>query len=149
MFAASVGFVLVILTLAADFVYARVAAAAPEAQVLTAVGGAVRVPVSDVSDGNMHLYRVNADGTELRFMIIRKPDGSWGTALDACAICGWAGYRQSGSNIICRNCASAIYVPTIGQSGGCNPIVIPSRVQNGQLVLDLSAMASAAQNVPH
>jgi len=149
MFAASVGFVVVILTLAADFVYARVAAAAPESQLLTAQGNAVRVPVADVSDGNMHLYRVNDGGTELRFMVIRKPDGNWGTALDACAICGWAGYRQSGSNVICRNCASAIYVPTIGQSGGCNPIAIPSRVDGQQLVLDLSAMAGAAQNVPH
>jgi len=149
MFAASVGFVLVILTLAADFVYARVAAAAPEAQLLMPQGDTVRVPIMDVSDGNMHLYRVTAGSTELRFLVIRKPNGEWGTALDACAICGWAGYRQSGSNIICRNCASAIYVPTIGQAGGCNPIVIPSHVEGAQLVLNLSAMSDAAQNVPH
>ena len=148
MFAACVGFVLVILMLAADFVYARVAAAPPESQLLTAQGNVVRVPVAGVSDGNMHLFRINIGGTELRFMVIRKPDGNWGTALDACSICGWSGYRQSGSNIICRNCASAIYVPTIGQAGGCNPVGVPSHVEGQQLVMDLSALSDAARNVP-
>ncbi len=54
-------------------------------------------------------------------MIIKKPDG-WGTALDACRICGAEGYRQDGQNVVCRHCGSAIYVPSIGQAGGCNPI---------------------------
>ena len=81
-------------------------------------------------------------------MVIRKPDGNWGTALDACSICGWAGYHQTGSNIICRNCASAIYAPTIGQAGGCNPVGVPSRVEGRELVMDLSAMATAAAGVP-
>ena len=80
--------------------------------------------------------------------MIRKPEG-WGTAIDACAICGWASYRQDGSNVICRNCASAIYVPTIGQAGGCNPVGIPSRVEGGDLVMDLPAIAHAASGVPH
>ena len=57
MFAAAVVFVLVILTLAADFVYARVAAAPPQAQTLTAQGGVVRIPTADVSDGNMHILQ--------------------------------------------------------------------------------------------
>jgi FTR1 family protein len=149
MFAASLGLVVVILTLAADFVYARVAAAAPDAQILNAVGNQVRVPIADVSDGNMHLFRVNDNGAEMRFLVIRKPDGSWGTALDGCSICGWSGYRQNGSNIVCRNCASAIYVPTIGQAGGCNPVGVPSHVEGAQLVMDLSAMTDAARNVPH
>ena len=60
----------------------------------------------------------------LRFMIIKKPSG-WGTALDACRICGAEGYRQDGQNVICRHCGSAIYVPTVGEAGGCNPIGVP------------------------
>jgi high-affinity iron transporter len=148
MFAAALAFVAVILTLAADFVYARVAAAPPQAQLVTAQDDLVRIPISTVNDGDMHLFRVEIGGTSLRFMVIRKPDG-WGTALDACAICGWSGYRQSGSNVICRNCGSAIYVPTIGQAGGCNPVGVPSRVDGAELVLNLSAIANAAQGVPH
>ncbi len=149
MFAAGAVFVLVILMLTADFVYAQVAAAPPAAQTLIAQGSTVRVPIADVSDGNLHIFSVDAGGKSLRFIVIRKPDGTWGTALDACMICGWAGYKQDGSNVVCRTCASAIYVPTIGQAGGCNPVVLPSRVDGGELVMDLSALTDASRNVPN
>jgi uncharacterized membrane protein len=81
--------------------------------------------------------------------VIRKPNGSWGTALDACLICGTAGYRQDGSNVVCRNCASAIYIPTIGEAGGCNPVGVPSRAENGTLVIDVSTLAEARSRVSH
>lgn len=148
MLTAAVAFVAVILTLAADFVYARVAAAAPQAQLLTAQGNLVRIPVANVNDGDLHFFQVEANKTILRFIVVRKPDGSWGTALDACMICGWPGYRQNGSNVVCRNCASAIYVPTIGQSGGCNPVAVVSRVEGSELVMDLTALTNAARSVP-
>lgn len=148
MLTAAVAFVAVILTLAADFVYARVAAAAPQAQLLTAQGNLVRIPVASVNDGDLHFFQVEANKTILRFIVVRKPDGSWGTALDACMICGWPGYRQNGSNVVCRNCASAIYVPTIGQSGGCNPVAVASRVEGSELVMDLTALTNAARSVP-
>jgi uncharacterized membrane protein len=77
----------------------------------------------------------------VRFIVIRKPNGSWGTALDACLICGTAGYRQEGSNVICRNLRSAIYIPTIGEAGGCNPVGVPSRAENGALVIDVANLA--------
>jgi high-affinity iron transporter len=148
MFAAAAAFLAVILTLAADFVYARVAAAPPQAQLLTAQNNLVQVPISEVSDGNLHIFRVEVNGTELRFLVIRKPDGTWGTALDACMICGWSGYHQTGENVTCRNCASAIYVPTIGQAGGCNPVGVASHVDGQELVLDLAALGEAARHVP-
>ncbi len=144
MFAAGAGFVILILTFAADFVYARVAAAPPQAQLLQAQGDTVHVPTADVSDGNLHFFRVEVNGTTLRFMVLHKPDGSWGTALDACMICGWAGYKQDGANITCRNCASAIYSPTIGQAGGCNPVGLPAEVEGQDLVMNLSAFSTAA-----
>ena len=97
MFTAAVVFVVVILTLTADFVYARVSAAPPSAQAVAAQNGVVRIPTAQVNDGSLHFFTVDANNTSLRFIVIRKPDGTWGTALDACMICGWAGYRQSGS----------------------------------------------------
>jgi uncharacterized membrane protein len=90
---------------------------------------------------------VDASGTSLRFLVIRKPNGNWGTALDACLICGTAGYRQDGSNVVCRNCASAIYIPTIGEAGGCNPVGVPSRLDSGALVIDVSKLAEARSRV--
>jgi FTR1 family protein len=138
----------VILILAAEFAYTRVTATT-EARSIQADGSVVRVPLSEVSDSNLHIYSVDANGTSLRFLVIRKPNGSWGTALDACLICGMAGYRQEGSNVVCRNCASAIYVPTIGQAGGCNPIGVPSRAENGALVIDVASLAEARSQVSH
>ena len=149
MFASAIFFVAVILALTADFVYARAAAAPPQAEVLMPRGDQVHVPISEVSDGTLHFFRTEVANTSLRFIVIRKPDGSWGTALDACMICGWSGFHQNGSNVICRNCGSAIYVPTIGQPGGCNPVGVPSQVQGQDLVIDLSALSDAAHNVPN
>jgi high-affinity iron transporter len=148
MLTAGAAFVAVILTLAADFVYARVSAAPPPAQLLADAGGAVRVPIGRVDDGNLHIFRVEVNDTSLRFMVIRKPDGSWGTALDACRICGWAGYKQDGPNVICRNCGSAIYVPTIGQAGGCNPVAVPAHRDGQNLVIEVSALTGAARAIP-
>jgi high-affinity iron transporter len=138
----------VILILAAEFAYTRVTATTV-ARAIQADGSVVRVPISEVSDANLHIFSVDAGGTNVRFLVIRKPNGSWGTALDACLICGTAGYRQDGSNVICNNCASAIYVPTIGEAGGCNPVGVPSRTENGDLVIDVPALAEARSRVSH
>jgi len=147
MFAAAFTFVAVIMLLAADFVYARVAAAPPPAELLTATDGQVRVPTAEVNDGNLHMFRLVAGGSEIRFLIIKQPTG-FGVALDACQICGRAGYRQEGSNVICRNCGAAIYIPTIGQSGGCNPIGVPSHIDGPDIVVDVPALAGAEREVP-
>ena len=137
----------VILVLTADFIYARASSAAPSAQPVTATDQQVRIPLRAVEDYKMHLFTVDAGGQSLRFMVIRKPNG-YGTALDACQICGAEGYRQDGQNVVCRHCASAIYIPSIGETGGCNPIGVPARVEGSDLVMDISAMVSAAGQIP-
>jgi len=147
MMAAAIASLTVILVLTADFIYARASSAPPTARSINAVGDIVRVPVSEVQDGSLHLFTVNAGGQSLRFMIIKKPNG-WGVALDACRICGAEGYRQDGQNVICRHCASAIYIPSIGDQGGCNPIGVASHVDGGDLVIDISSLTQAAKEIP-
>ena len=147
MIAAATASLTVILVLTADFIYARANSAPPSARVIEAVGNIVRVPISEVQDGTMHLYTFKAESQSLRFMIIKKPNG-WGVALDACRICGAEGYRQDGQNVICRHCASAIYIPSIGDQGGCNPIGVPSHVDGGELVIDISSLTQAAKEIP-
>ncbi|OLB22255.1 MAG: hypothetical protein AUI12_00910 [Acidobacteria bacterium 13_2_20CM_2_57_6] len=147
MMAAAVASLTVILVLTADFIYARANSAPPTAHPINALGDIVRVPVGEVQDGSLHLFTVNAGRQSLRFMIIKKPNG-WGVALDACRICGAEGYRQDGQNVICRHCASAIYIPSIGDQGGCNPIGVPSRVDGGELVIDISSLTQAAKEIP-
>ena len=147
MMAAATASLTVILVLTADFIYARANSAPPTARPIEAVGSIVRVPFNEVQDGTMHLFTVKADNQSLRFMIIKKPNG-WGAALDACRICGAEGYRQDGQNVICRHCASAIYIPSIGDQGGCNPIGVPSHVDGGDLVIDISSLTQAAKEIP-
>jgi high-affinity iron transporter len=148
MAAAATAFLVVILALTADFIYARASNAQPVVTSVTPQSSQLRVPIRDVQDGDMHLFSTDIGGGQIvRFMIIKKPDG-WGTALDACRICGAEGYRQDGQNVICRHCGSAIYVPTIGQAGGCNPIGVPAKVDGTDLVLDISALTQATHEIP-
>jgi len=149
MVAAASACLIVILALTADFIYAKANSALPTVTKIAVQGSSLRVPIAQVNDGDMHLFSADVgDGKVVRFMIIKKPTG-WGTALDACRICGAEGYRQDGQNVICRHCGSAIYVPTIGEAGGCNPIGVPSRVDGTDLVLDISALSQATHEIPN
>jgi FTR1 family protein len=147
MMASTVASLTVILVLTADFIYTRANSAPPASRPITAVGNEVRVPLSEIQDSSLHLFTVDLGGQSLRFMIIKKPNG-YGTALDACRICGAEGYRQDGQNVVCRHCGSAIYVPSIGEAGGCNPVGVPSHQDGADLVMDVSALTQAATEVP-
>ncbi|MFZ0036260.1 MAG: Fe-S-containing protein [Candidatus Acidiferrales bacterium] len=146
-FAAAFLCLAVILMFTAEFVYARTAAAPVQATQLAAQDGMVEIPTSSLVDSDLHFYSANVNDKPLRFFVIRKGNGDYIAALDACQICGWSGYRQQGQNVICRNCGAAIYVPSIGDPGGCNPVPVKSRVEAGNLILDLSALASSAASV--
>jgi len=145
----------VLLALTADFIYAKAGSAPPSARAVAPAGSSaddLRIPTSEVQDGNLHLYTANvsigATGNQsFRFLIIKKPQG-WGVALDACRICGADGYRQDGQNVVCRHCGSAIYVPTVGEAGGCNPVGVPFQVDGADLVVHVSALAKASTEVP-
>jgi high-affinity iron transporter len=152
--AASACFV-VILVLTVDFIYTRRNSLPPAARAIAvsrAGNDELRVPLSEVQDGNLHLFTVQATNgaageQSLRFLIIKKPQG-WGVALDACRICGAEGYRQDGQNVICRHCGSAIYVPTIGEAGGCNPVGVPFHLDGGDFVVSVSAITQSWSEVP-
>jgi high-affinity iron transporter len=145
----------VLLALTADFIYAKAGSAPPSARTVAPAGSSaddLRIPLREVQDGNLHLYTANVSSgatpnQSFRFLIIKKPQG-WGVALDACRICGADGYRQDGQNVVCRHCGSAIYVPTVGEAGGCNPIGVPFQVDGADLVVHVSALAKAFTAVP-
>ncbi len=147
MIAAATACLVVILVLTADFIYARANSAPPAARAIAAMGNEVHIPLVEVQDGSLHLFNIEIGGQSLRFMVIKKPNG-YGTALDACRICGAEGYRQDGQNVVCRHCGSAIYVPSIGDQGGCNPIGVPSHIDGGDLVLDVTSLTQATKEIP-
>jgi FTR1 family protein len=143
-FAGAAAFVLVVGILTGDYLLARAAAAPPQAQEVLLQAGQVRIPMAAVSDAHLHFYSVTVEGSSYRFLVIRKPGGEYGVALDACLICGPKGYRQDGLNVICRNCDAAIYIPSIGDAGGCNPIGLPWHTEGGDIVIAAQAFTEAA-----
>ncbi|HEV2388905.1 MAG TPA: Fe-S-containing protein [Candidatus Acidoferrales bacterium] len=128
----------VLIALSGEFVYNRAAAAPPPATAVASAGTVVRLPAAALADPPVHFFTTVVDGTALRFLTVHKPDGTLGAALDACQICGAAGFTVQGSNLVCRNCSSPTYIPSVGSVGGCNPIGLPSHIENGMLIVDFS-----------
>jgi FTR1 family protein len=136
-------FVFIVLA-TAQVIYAKSTSALSPATYLTFTNGQLSIPVTDVSDGDLHRYAVTLDGKEIRFLVFKKPDGKLVTVLDACEICGPVGFYRSGNQIICKNCSAPINAQSMGQSGGCNPIPLKSSTNGGQIVVsqaDLSAVS--------
>jgi high-affinity iron transporter len=142
-FAAAILCSLVVVSLAAEFDYARAMNAPSPGKMLAVENNRVHIPLSELTDSSLHFYTADVNGTVIRFLVIHQTNGDYATALDACQICGRAGYRQEGQNIICRNCGASIYVPSIGDHGGCNPIPVKSSVAEGEVIVDLTALADA------
>lgn len=127
--------VLAIIAISADFVYSRSAQTLSPAVPVALESGEVRIPVSNLSDRELHRYVVQVGSASVRFIAILDATETVRAGLDACLICGTQGYYQDGPNVICKHCAAAIYVPTIGMAGGCNPIHIDYRVEGETLII--------------
>ena len=130
------------------FVYAQPPASlSPASPAEVGADGQVRIPLS-MFQGSTALQRFSSTvgGKPVRFIAIPiEEGGEIATAFDACLICGPQGYYQEGPSVTCLHCGSAIYTPSIGQAGGCNPVPLPSRVEGDQLVLAASDLGRGAE----
>ena len=136
---------LFIIMITAEFIYAKSASELSPAAELTFVGGQVSILRSAVADGDLHRYQANVNGTEVRFLLYRKPSGDIVAVYDACTICGAVGFYKNGNQIICKNCSAPINAQTVGETGGCNPIPLKSSVSGDTIVIaaaDLSREAA-------
>ncbi|MHB8302709.1 MAG: Fe-S-containing protein [Acidobacteriaceae bacterium] len=119
----------------AQFIYAMGTTALSPAATVTLTGSQVTVPTSQIQDDSLHRYVVRVGGTNVRFLLYRKPDGKIVTVADACQICGPVGFYKSGNMIVCKMCASPISAQSVGQPGGCNPIPLPSATAGGYVII--------------
>jgi high-affinity iron transporter len=143
-----VGAVLGVVILAAlgfGFVYGQPPVSlSPAAPVSAAADGSVHIPLATFQGGKLQRFQIRLEGVAVRFIAVPLDEKGTeiATAFDACDICGAKGYYQDGTNITCLHCGSAIYPPSIGHSGGCNPAPLPSRKVGGDLVIAASDLAT-------
>jgi high-affinity iron transporter len=139
---------IILAALGLGFVYARPPAAlSPATPVTVGADGTVRIPLSTFQGTRMERFQTAFQGQAVRFIAIPIEEGGpYATAFDACMICGPKGYYQEGPSVTCLHCGSAIYPPTIGQPGGCNPLPLASRVEGGELVLSGADIAAGAKH---
>ncbi len=132
-----------ILLVTAQFIYAKSADREKSpATLLTFTNGAASIPVSAVSDGDLHRYFTKEDGTDVRFWLYKKPDGNIVAVFDACTICGALGFKKDGHGFVCKNCSAPINPQTVGTPGGCNPIPLKATVTGDAVVIQESELAA-------
>jgi len=113
------------------------------------VNGIVTVPVSQVSDGNAHYFRLTEGGKELKFFVVKGKDRALHTAFDACDVCFRAklGYVQDGDRMICKKCNQKFPIVSIGaqSEGGCNPSYLPAKVDVSNVRINLADLKTGAR----
>ena len=136
----------ILAVLGLGYVYAQPPATlSPATPVQVGADGQVRIPLSTFQGLALQRFQTTVEGHPVRFIAIPVEEkGPIATAFDSCLICGPKGYYQEGPTVTCLHCGSAIYTPSIGQAGGCNPVPLKSRVVGNELVLAASDLAAGS-----
>lgn len=140
---------LFIMMVTAEFIYAKTKATLSPARAVDAAGqgveAVVRIQVADLADGDLHRYEVETPAGKVRFFLIARAGMEPGVVLDACEVCGNQGYYRQGTNVICKNCGAAIFIPSIGNTGGCNPIPLEHSIKGGEVQIPVAALLAQAK----
>lgn len=109
-------------------------------------GDTLLVPLEMVEDGHLHRFGYTTeDGSLVRFIVVLKQENTnnYGVGLDACDICGEAGYYENKDNqIVCKKCNVVMNKTTIGMKGGCNPIIIDYDIDENGITVPVSEMVN-------
>ena len=110
-----------------------------------AADGFIRLPLKGLDDGHLHRFGVPMSGTVVRFIVMKSGNKVVAT-FDACVVCGAHGYVERQGRLVCLACAADINTATLGIGGGCNPIPLRHRVEDGAILIavdDLKAESKA------
>ena len=126
------------LTLVKSFDTRVVELSAPETY--TVEGDSILIPIENVNDGHLHRFEYKTEhNISVRWIAVKKPGAaSFGVGLDACEVCGNAGYFERSGQVICKRCDVVMNINTIGFKGGCNPIPLAYEVSGGNLVFRIA-----------
>lgn len=116
-------------------------------------------PIADITTTAKffsYMHRVSdSTGIEIKYFIVKAPNGEIKTAADACDVC-WAhykGYVQLGNFMRCVNCGNSYPIDNLGSAGtgGCWPSYVPHTEDATNVIIqisDLVAQAGKFQEVP-
>jgi high-affinity iron transporter len=125
----------------AEVIYAEAPPPLSQATEVAFINGKAVISTKDVPKGELQRYAANVNGTRVRFLLYRKPDGNIASVFDACQICGGVGFYKGTSGIICKNCAAPINPQSVGQPGGCNPIPLHMEQDGDNVVISITDLA--------
>ena len=122
----------------------QVELSAPENYTVDAEAGVILIPTEAVNDGHLHRFEYRtAKNIDVRWIVVKKPNSaSYGVGLDACEVCGNAGYFERNGQVVCKRCDVVMNINTIGFKGGCNPIPLAYEVRDGNLVFRLEDLVA-------
>lgn len=129
----------------AEFVYAKSVSGLSPATEVTFSNGRVSIPLTQVSDGDLHRFQAKENGTAIRFWLYQKPDGKVATVFDACQICGAVGFYKSANGVVCKNCSAPINPQSVGTSGGCNPVPLKATQTADAVVIEEADVAAGGR----
>jgi high-affinity iron transporter len=129
----------------AEFIYAKSVSALSPATEVSFTNGLVKIPLTQVADGDLHRYQAQENGTEIRFWLYQKPDGKVATVFDACEICGAVGFYKSGNMVVCKNCAAPINPQSVGAKGGCNPVPLKATETADSVIIQEADIAAGGR----
>ena len=102
------------------------------------------IPLESVCDGHLHRFGYTTpDGNPTRLIVILKQENTnnYGIGLDACEICGEAGYYENkDGQVVCKKCNVVMNTTTIGLKGGCNPIIIDYDIDDTYIIVPATEM---------
>jgi len=129
----------------AEFIYTKSVSALSPATPVVFVNGEVRIPLAQVSDGDLHRFQAQENGVDIRFWLYQKPDGKIATVFDACEICGAVGFYKGANGVVCKNCAAPISPQSIGNGGGCNPIPLKASQTADAVIIQEADVAAGGR----
>lgn len=109
--------------------------------------GEFRFKASELADNKLHRYAyITDEGRVVRwFLLNRYEDRQTPVAVfDACSICGDVGYVKKGKELICVACNVRIFLPSVGQEGGCNPLPMAFSYDGEDVVISLDEIETGA-----
>jgi high-affinity iron transporter len=129
----------------AEFIYTQGVSALSPATEVTFVNGRVSIPLAQVSDGDLHRFQAQENGTAIRFWLYQKPDGKIATVFDACEICGSIGFYKTANGVACKNCGAPINPQSVGTTGGCNPVPLKATQTADAVILQETDVAAGGR----